>query len=601
MGEGQKIEEDVCPAGRKGTPPAPIWDLRRGDAEDNRTSPDVHGLWGVILSALLEFNYLKASISFVALLLGPALLVGLAPSVVVTYGRLKLETATMAGRSPIHALVLLGVLLGVAFWLGRPLARFALKKFWNLHYTLVFPIFVTVREVVRMVAERVPSQVTTPDQVDRRRLFGTVVAALLLAGAGLGLAVGMVVSMGLQLVDVRQVRPWAIAKAGLVNAAVIFGLSTAAESLYWLWHGRRFSGRVLDWTPSPSRAGAATSRVAHLSDLHLVGERYGYRMEAGTQGPRGNQRMSQALAQLAAIHAAAPLEHILVTGDITDAGTRAEWGEFLDLMRDCEPELRARLSFVPGNHDVNFVDRTNPGRFDLPWVAGMALRKLRVVLALDAIQGERSHLVDRASGSIGPLLKDYLREGERMERLRALAQHGAIRGRKEIAKIWEAIFPLVEPAPGDEGYGLILLNSNSRSSFSLTSAIGVVDPLQLRALKSILRSSPGRAWAVLLHHQVVEYPEVSISLRDRVGLALVNAPDLLAVLTPHASRLLVFHGHRHRDWIGRCGDVVLCSAPSAMVGSHERGKERGVFHVHQVALGPDGDFRLRTTERVEVA
>ena len=58
------------------------------------------------------------------------------------------------GLTALLLLVLLAVLLGIALWLGRPLARFAMKKFWNLHYTLVFPIFVTVREAVRMVAER---------------------------------------------------------------------------------------------------------------------------------------------------------------------------------------------------------------------------------------------------------------------------------------------------------------------------------------------------------------------------------------------------------------------------------------------------------------
>jgi 3',5'-cyclic AMP phosphodiesterase CpdA len=96
-----------------------------------------------------------------------------------------------------------------------------------------------------------------------------------------------------------------------------------------------------------------------------------------------------------------------VTGDITDAGTRAEWAEFLDLLRGW-PALRARLSFVPGNHDVNVIDRSNPARLELPWSTGQALRQLRVVLALDAIQGERTHVVDRASGVLGPLLKDYL-------------------------------------------------------------------------------------------------------------------------------------------------------------------------------------------------
>src|SRR5690242_20433039 len=96
-----------------------IWDLRCGDDQDNRTSPHVHGLRRVVLSALLEFNFLNASITFLALIIAPALLVGLLPSAVVTYGRLKLEALSLAGRSPILALVLLAVLLGAAIWLGR--------------------------------------------------------------------------------------------------------------------------------------------------------------------------------------------------------------------------------------------------------------------------------------------------------------------------------------------------------------------------------------------------------------------------------------------------------------------------------------------------
>ena len=80
--------------------------------------------------------------------------------------------------------------------------------------------------------------------------------------------------------------------------------------------------------------------------------------------------------KLAEIDASAPFDRVLVTGDVTDAGTRAEWARFLDLFRNY-PELRARLLFVPGNHDVNIVDRSNPGRFDLPWSAGQSLRKLQ--------------------------------------------------------------------------------------------------------------------------------------------------------------------------------------------------------------------------------
>src|SRR5262249_52789309 len=156
-----------------------------------------------------------------------------------------------------------------------------------------------------------------------------------------------------------------------------------------------------------------------------------------------------------------------------------------------------------------------------------------------------------------------------------------------VTKIWETIFPLVEPC-GDEMPGLILLNSNARSHFSLTNAIGVIDRSQLGALKSILRGSPSHAWLILLHHHVVEYPLTSIGLRDRIGLSLVNAPDVLAAISPHAGRTIVLHGHRHRDWIGRCGRVVLCSAPSASLGSYDGEMYQGSFHIHELETGVRG-------------
>ena len=46
------------PAGR-------LWDLRQGDADDNRTSPYGRGWRAMAVAAALDFNYLAASISFV--------------------------------------------------------------------------------------------------------------------------------------------------------------------------------------------------------------------------------------------------------------------------------------------------------------------------------------------------------------------------------------------------------------------------------------------------------------------------------------------------------------------------------------------------------
>ena len=131
-----------------------IWDFRRGDNDDNRTSPHGGGLRRVLLSAALEFNYLKAAIGFLVLIIGPALLVGIVPSVAVTYGRLKFGAATSVGEYPVVAVVALAVLVAAALWIGRPLLPKAVENFWHLHYTLVFPVFVAVREILRSVAER---------------------------------------------------------------------------------------------------------------------------------------------------------------------------------------------------------------------------------------------------------------------------------------------------------------------------------------------------------------------------------------------------------------------------------------------------------------
>ena len=56
------------------------------------------------------------------------------------------------------------------------------------------------------------------------------------------------------------------------------------------------------------------------------GSRAGGRARAATPG------FERALARLSEIHAERPLDLVLVTGDMTDAGTSAEWAEFLDIL-----------------------------------------------------------------------------------------------------------------------------------------------------------------------------------------------------------------------------------------------------------------------------
>jgi hypothetical protein len=69
---------------------------------------------------------------------------------------------------------------------------------------------------------------------------------------------------------------------------------------------------------------------------------------------------------------------------------------------------------------------------------------------------------------------------------------------------------------------------------------------------------------------------------------------------PHSRRVIVLHGHRHKDWIGVCGNLVLCSAPSTSLGGGSADNYRGSFHLHQLAVETDGGIRLKATERVRV-
>src|SRR5262245_66438133 len=88
----------------------------------------------------------------------------------------------------------------------------------------------------------------------------------------------------------------------------------------------------------------------------------------------------------------------------------------------------------------------------------------------------------------------------------------------------------------------------------------------------------------------------------RGSFAVGDHGAVLAAIAPYASSITILHGHRHTDWIGTCGDVVLCSAPSVALGaSHGEEKYRGSFHLHEFSFGADGRMRLTTTERIIVA
>ena len=172
--------------------------------------------------------------------------------------------------------------------------------------------------------------------------------------------------------------PHLLVPIAFANAVVIIGIYFAFAALAWgvadaamvqprdLFSFATCSGECRRW------------RVAHLSDIHVVGERYGFRVESGRSGPQGNEQLARAMAKLDAIHATNPLDLVLITGDITDAGRSAEWAEFfgalaqyprfnqsrslpprqprLECGRPCKPSAsrssdESQETIAPGPHD----------------------------------------------------------------------------------------------------------------------------------------------------------------------------------------------------------------------------------------------------------
>src|SRR5262245_34518701 len=107
-----------------------LWDLRRGDADDNRASPYGRGWRGVLVATALEFNFLTATLTFFALVIVPLLLVGLAPPLMLIFGRHKLSAAATMSSHPFAAIASIALLVGIGLWIGKPLLSMAVDNFW---------------------------------------------------------------------------------------------------------------------------------------------------------------------------------------------------------------------------------------------------------------------------------------------------------------------------------------------------------------------------------------------------------------------------------------------------------------------------------------
>jgi hypothetical protein len=304
------------------------------------------------------------------------------------------------------------------------------------------------------------------------------------------------------------------------------------------------------------------------------------------------------LALLEAEDRVRPLDWIVVTGDITDAARNAEFIAFEEALAR-HPSLRDRVLVIPGNHDVNIVDRANPSRLELPTAPGGKLRRLRFLSAMARLQGRRVRVVDHASRRVGPTLDAWLAQDGRAAMMARFMDAGGLRAGLVARAGWNAAFPLIAPPATPDGLGVVLLDSNAETHFSFTNALGILGLGQVRAAEAAMAEWPQARWLVALHHHLVEYPRPGASLADRIGTALVNGHWVLRRLRRHARRIVVLHGHRHYDWMGRSGGLRILSAPSPVMGALDH--EARHFWLHALGPAADGGLALLAPRRIEVA
>jgi Calcineurin-like phosphoesterase len=573
---------------------SPVIDPRLGDLEDDASSTKARSMFSLLGSLLAEISFPKLVWSFTVLFIVPGLLLGLTPLIASAWVGIvsRKILSPLLGIWPLLALL---TVLAIGLFGAKALLRTAESSFWSLNSLVVEPLYLFCREGLRHLLERLLRSRTGASELAKLRARTAVVAGIviLLLASTLLFVVWPTSRWVGEFSDLAS--PRELITVALANSTVLIAAYLAAAAVIWAWADATMA-QPRDVAELPVlRHELRKWRVAHLSDVHFVGERYGFRVESGRMGPRGNERFNRLLNLMDTIHENDPLDAVLITGDITDAGRSSEWSELLDALAD-HPRLVDRLLILPGNHDLNIVDRANPARLELPMSPNKKLRRLRFLSAIDTLQGERVHLIDhrgrRLSGTLSAALKPHRAEIARF------ARFGKPRLSGQLDELWSTVFPMVLPPKQDDGLGIILLNSNADTHFSFTNALGMISVEQVRGIHIAAAQYPRASWIIALHHHLIEYPVMGKVLSERLGTALVNGNWFIRRLQVLERRAVLMHGHRHIDWVGQCAGLSIVSAPSPVMDATDDADTH--FYVHNFARKEDGGLAMFRPQRVDV-
>ena len=308
----------------------PDLDPRRGDIEDDASSTKRRSMLSLAGSLLAEISIPKLLTAWVALIVLPSLMLGVAPVVAAIWVH-KISDKVTTSLIGVWSAILLAGLALLGWFGGRRVLRLAESSFWSLNSLAVQPCYTACREALRHLIRR--------QSPDAGGVFGAtvlhaaaaIVSGLLLCGVSLlilWLAWPFTYLSGSVAI---LSEPKHLALVALANSAVLVSAYVAVAALVWaIADATMPPPRDLDIIPGRHR------RAAHVAHRASVGHP---RRRRALRLPH-RERPARAARQCAAAAGAGsssprstprePFDAILITGDITDAGRSAEWAEFLD-------------------------------------------------------------------------------------------------------------------------------------------------------------------------------------------------------------------------------------------------------------------------------
>jgi len=276
--------------------------------------------------------------------------------------------------------------------------------------------------------------------------------------------------------------------------------------------------------------------LAHLSDLHLSG--------------RNDRRALSLLAKMLRHFNAAGIDHLVISGDLSDVASPAGWAPVRDVLREHGFWHFDRATVLPGNHDLINLEE-----------------EMRIYNALNPFPENRRQALREKVAAFCGMFGELMAGGS-----------GAVAG-----------FPFVKVLHFS-GISLAFVGVNSvwpwHRSDNPLGARGFVDPSQLRALLSpdVAAALKESVVVGLCHHALKVYGTSSpIDQAFDWTMEMINHAGYLAVMKKLGADVLL-HGHFHRFQ-----SYVIDGVPVINGGSFRYAPDR----YSEMVLAPDGTFSQR--------